>query len=254
MPLPAASRIARRFGASARSAPGCESPTGCGLSGLDPDLARDEDEAVRLDRLGVRRALKRRRCRLGTYDLLHSPSLLRGRHAWASATPSALKIASSTCCVSRPSTRRTCSVRPAACANSSRNRAARSPAETARCAPATDRRSRRGAAGRKPRARRARGLRPRERRPTHGRARSVGAQRLGKRLAQRAAGVRDLGLGRARRHFEREVERRIDGERRQQVVEDRNAGGDVRLAASSDVDPRACAALPGRSHGAERTG
>src|SRR6185295_1055541 len=100
-------------------------------SRLESDLAGNEDEPVRLDRLGIRRALERRGCGLGAYHLFHSSFLLRGRQACASATPSALKIASRTCCVSFPSTSRTCSVRPAVCASSSRKRAARSPASPA---------------------------------------------------------------------------------------------------------------------------
>src|SRR5690242_16835033 len=98
---------------------------------LQCELAGHEHEPVRLDRLRVRRTLKRGGSHLGADDLLHASSLLRGRSACASAAPRALKIASSTCCESLPSTRRTCSVRPAVCTSSSRKRAARSPARPA---------------------------------------------------------------------------------------------------------------------------
>src|SRR6266508_1147918 len=101
------------------------------IVGLDSHLSGDEDEPRGLDRLRIRRPLERCRCCLGSYDLLHWSSLLRGRHAWASATPSALKIDSSTCWLSLPSSSRTCRVKPAVCANSSRKRAARSPARPA---------------------------------------------------------------------------------------------------------------------------
>src|SRR2546423_4723887 len=75
-----------------------------GMTGLERELAGDEDETVALDRLRVRGALKRRRCRLGPYDLLvRHVAVLRGPQASASATPSALKMASRTCCVSLPS-------------------------------------------------------------------------------------------------------------------------------------------------------
>src|SRR5439155_1267913 len=51
---------------------------------------------------------------------LHQAFRRRGRQLWASATPSALKIASSTCSGSDPSIRRTCRVRPAPSASSRR--------------------------------------------------------------------------------------------------------------------------------------
>src|ERR671935_1009770 len=104
-----------------------------GVPGLERKLPRDEDEAAGLDPLRVRRALKRRRRRLGPHDLLlaaHDSRLL-GPDACASATPSALKMASSTCCVSLPSTSLTCIVTRAPAANSSRKRAARSVASPA---------------------------------------------------------------------------------------------------------------------------
>src|SRR5438128_7161695 len=64
------------------------------VAGLQAELARDEDEAARGDRLRVRRSLERRRGALGADDglLAHSVPPM-GSHAWASAAPSALKIA-----------------------------------------------------------------------------------------------------------------------------------------------------------------
>src|SRR5438105_9967521 len=112
------------------------------VSRLERELTGDEDKARSLDRLRVRRSLERRRRGLGADDLLQAFSLLRGRHACASATPSALKIASRTCWVSLPSIRRTCSVRRALCASSSRKRP-RGRSTNRRPAPRTDRRSRR---------------------------------------------------------------------------------------------------------------
>src|SRR5919198_1913161 len=58
-----------------------------GVVGTQRELAGDEHESVRLDRLRVRRALKRRRCSLGTdHFLAHGSSL----QAWPSAAPTAL--------------------------------------------------------------------------------------------------------------------------------------------------------------------
>src|SRR4051812_39985094 len=96
------------------------------VAGAQRELSGDEDEVARANRLRVRRALERRRCRLGAHDgLAHGvpPSLA---HAWPSATPSALKIASRTCWVSVPFRSRTCSVTPAPPTNWSRKRRATS--------------------------------------------------------------------------------------------------------------------------------
>src|SRR5437762_8284133 len=92
------------------------------------DLPGDEHESPGLDRLRIRRTLERRRGSLRANDRLrlHRYYFLRGLHDCASATPSDLKIASRTCCGSRPSIRRTWSVSPAPSAKASRNRAARS--------------------------------------------------------------------------------------------------------------------------------
>src|SRR5690349_3295048 len=89
---------------------------------LEGELARDEDEVPRLDRLRVGRALERRGRRLRAHDgLAHSgpPSVA---HACARARRSALKIASSTCCVSVPFSSLTWSVTPAPSASRSRKR------------------------------------------------------------------------------------------------------------------------------------
>ena len=114
---PAASRIARRF---AKTCSVC-APMSPGASSLcareERQLAGDEDEPVRLDRLGVRRALERRGCCIGADGLLaHGSSFASGtgRHAGPSAAPTDLKIAARTCCGSVPSTSRTCRFSPAA--------------------------------------------------------------------------------------------------------------------------------------------
>src|SRR5207253_956940 len=97
------------------------------LARAQRELPRDEDEAVRLDRLRVRRPLERRRRCFGAYDLLAHCSPPGGRrHAWPSAAPRALKIATSTCSGSRPSSRRMWTLRPAAVATSLRNCVTRS--------------------------------------------------------------------------------------------------------------------------------
>src|SRR5690349_6992209 len=90
--------------------------------GPQGELPRDEDEVAGADRLRVRRALERRGCCLRPNDLLlHQSSLRRVRQLCARATPSALKIASSTCSGSSPSISLTCSVSPAPSASSRRN-------------------------------------------------------------------------------------------------------------------------------------
>src|SRR6478752_7690087 len=93
-----------------------------GVSRLQAELAGDEDEAAGRDRLRVRRALERRRRGLGPDDTLlaHERSSRRS-HASASAGPSPLKIASSTCALSVPFRSRTCRTRPAVSASTSRN-------------------------------------------------------------------------------------------------------------------------------------
>src|SRR5581483_352861 len=74
---------------------------------LQRELPRHEDEPAGADRLRVRRALERRRRLLGADDrLLHRHSFRL--QAWATATPSALNIASSTLPASSPAIRRTC--------------------------------------------------------------------------------------------------------------------------------------------------
>src|SRR5207248_3153412 len=92
------------------------------LARLQRQLAGDEHETVRLDRLRVRRPLEGRGCCVGADRLLHS------RHAIPSAAPRALKIARSTCSGSLPSSTRMCTFRPAPPASSSRKRATTSPA------------------------------------------------------------------------------------------------------------------------------
>src|SRR4051812_13613623 len=96
------------------------------VAGPKGELAGHEHEITVADRLRVRGALERRGCRFGAHDgLAHSlpPSIV---HACASATPSALKIASSTCWVSVPLSSRTCSVTHAPSAKRSRKRRATS--------------------------------------------------------------------------------------------------------------------------------
>src|SRR5207245_4871212 len=62
---------------------------------LQRELPGDEDELTGADRLRVGRTLEGRRGRLGADDgLLSHSQLLLSEHACASATPSALKIAS----------------------------------------------------------------------------------------------------------------------------------------------------------------
>ena len=93
------------------------------------ELPRDEDEAVRLDRLRVRRSLERCGCCFGADGFLrHDCSFASGmgRHAWPSAAPTDLKIEARTCCGSVPSTTRTCTFSAAVCASSCRKREATS--------------------------------------------------------------------------------------------------------------------------------
>src|SRR5262249_16679603 len=93
---------------------------------LKTDLAGDEHEVTDPDRLRVRGSLERRGRSLGEDGGLprHRYSFrLTVVDACASAIPSALKIASSTCCASEPSMRRTCSVKPAASASACRKSA-----------------------------------------------------------------------------------------------------------------------------------
>ncbi len=61
---------------------------------------------------------------------------------------------------------------------------------------------------------------------------SVGAQQAGERLAERPARFRDLGLRVTRRQFESELEATAPRHQRQQMVEDRDARGDVRRSIS----------------------
>src|SRR6266550_1269648 len=67
-------------------------------------------------------------------------------------------------------------------------------------------------------------------------ARALGVQGSRERLAERPAGGRDLGIGLLRRHLEREVERRVLGQERQKMVEYGNACVDSRPAGAVDVD------------------
>src|SRR6266511_130966 len=104
------------------------------------ELARDEHEPTGLDRLRVRRPLKGRGCVLGANNFLHvlrAPffGALRCSQARPSAEPSALKIASSTCCSSSPSTSLTWRFNPASATNTSRNPATRSLPSPATCTP-----------------------------------------------------------------------------------------------------------------------
>ena len=60
--------------------------------------------------------------------------------------------------------------------------------------------------------------------------RAVGAQNAGECLAERAAGLGDLGFGVAGSQLERKLEPSAAGEQREQVIENRDARGDVRRA------------------------
>src|SRR4029077_13847742 len=86
-----------------------------------------KDEIADANRLVGRRALEGRGRGLGTDDgLVHgSPQSRITVMASASATPSALNIASTTCALSSPSTSRTWMVNPAASASAERKRLAR---------------------------------------------------------------------------------------------------------------------------------
>src|SRR5918999_689669 len=105
-----------------------------GVVGLERELARDEHEPVRADRLRVRRALERRRRPLRPDDLLLHGHSFRGAPAAASAPPNALKIASSTCRASSPWSSRTCSVSSAASESSRRKPETRSRSSPPTCA------------------------------------------------------------------------------------------------------------------------
>ncbi len=63
-------------------------------------------------------------------------------------------------------------------------------------------------------------------------AQRFSAQRLRERLAERAAGCAHLFLGVAGSNFEREVERGVAREQAEQVIQNGDAGRDVRVAAS----------------------
>ena len=113
---------------SARSAPRSRRRR-APLARAQRELARDEHEAGRRGspastaRPGTARAPPR--CGSTSLLIRVTPSSLAGcggRHAWPSAAPSALKIASSTCSGSWPSSSRTWSVSPAPPASSFRNR------------------------------------------------------------------------------------------------------------------------------------
>ena len=140
-------------------------------------------------------------------------------------------MASRTWRESSPSTSRTCSVSPAACCErleKARRQVAPEPAcpGFGQVDVAGDER---------PRRRLERHLRERlvgrhERRAVPERA--VRPEQRGKRLAERATRIGDLRLGVARRQLERELEPAAAREQRQQVVEDGDAGGDVRRTGS----------------------
>ena len=161
-------------------------------------------------------------------------SPLAFRLGWTLAperAPSALKIASRTWRESSPSISRTCSVNPAA----SRERVEEARGEVA----AEASRARLGqidvARDERPLRDLERDLGERflgrqERRAVS--AGAVGAQQAGECLAERPAGFCDLGLRVARRQLERELEAAAPREQRQQVIEDRNARGDVRRSIS----------------------
>ena len=72
---------------------------------------------------------------------------------------------------------------------------------------------------------------------------AIRAQRGGERLAESPAGRTDLFVGIARSNLEREVEGGVLGEQHEQVIEHRDAGCDVRIAASDDSDPDLCPRL-----------
>src|SRR5262249_22010808 len=100
-------------------------------AGDKSELTRDEHEPAGRDRLRIRSSLERSRspfcphgCFLRHLLSLHAfGSRRRGRQACASATPSALKMASRTCCVSVPSISPTWTVNPAPSARRRRNSA-----------------------------------------------------------------------------------------------------------------------------------
>ena len=200
------------------------------LAGREPELAGDEDETAGDDRLVVGRALEGRRRRLGANDLLarQVPSPLT-RQAASSATPSALKIASSTCWVSRPSTRRTCSVIPAASASSLQEASGQIAGETAdMCGREIEVGDQAGIV-----AEIERDVRERLRRGhvcAAVTARSPARMQRRERAPERLPGLGHLRIDAAGSDSEREVEAPVAGELLQQPVEHRNAGLDVSLA------------------------
>ncbi len=237
--LPASSRIAGGSSSTCSVCAAIESPTSSLSPGRSPIWPGDEDEVADPDGLVVGRALKRRRCALRANDLLlcHLASVLSPDAACASAAPSALKIASRTCCESSPSIRRTCSVSPAASASDSRKRAARSECRPpARASREIDVRGDERPAGGLERH-----LRERLVGGKHGRAvsrRPVHPQQRRERLAELAAGLGDLRLGVRRSELEREVEAARAGEHAEQVVEHRQPRRDGGRAGARD-DARA---------------
>ena len=206
------------------------------------ELAGDEDEASRHDALGVRRALKRGRRRLGAYDvlLLHrsSDQVVCGRAAWASAAPRALKMASSTCSGSSPSSSRTWSVRPAPSARLRR----KSPITSAERPPD----ARLGQVGVRHDKRVVAGLErdKGERLAVRHRSRAVALRMLlaemgPKRLPERPAcgghlRRRDAGLD-----FQGEIETRVLGKQLDEVIEDRDAGLDAHARGGRQRHPGA---------------
>ena len=230
--LPASVRIASRLSIVCSVCALIPGPTTSVWPGSKPELARHEHEPVRLDRLRVRRALERGRRVLGAHDGLavHRHSFrFRGRAAWASATPSALKIASSTCCGSSPSMSRTCRVRPPPSASSCRKLATRSVPSPPTLA--SDRSTFETTSGR-----------PDASRTMCASASSaaatadpwprtlVGGERLPQRLAERLARGRHLGLAGLRRELQLDVERPVARDEPEQVIEHGQARGHVALA------------------------
>ena len=169
-----------------------------------------------------------------------SPPSGRVRQLCARATPSALKIASSTCSGSLPSISRTCRVSPAPSASSSRNVATMSLAEAgdARVAEVDVRDDQRPA--RTPRRRRARAPRRRGRPPSRGAGALCSNARLRAPRPARAPPPRSRPPRRRARPRARGRRRRTRRAAPSRWSRTRQPGGDARLARSRATSTRAC--------------
>ena len=229
------------------------SPSTAVSPGFRPSWPATKTRSPGADRLVVRRALERRRRGLGAeHGLLHLVSFGRRCGQWAvsearaRATPSALKIASSTWSVSSPSIRRTCTVSPAASASACEEAGGEIGAEAARSRQV-------GVGG--------------DERPARRSTTTIASASSAGTVAEAVGAVGETGRdapGRARRPRHRPRprgrparsrargrSRPARGELGEQVVEHRHAGRDVRRARPLGLIRAPLTGPPARSIGAE---